>query len=242
MIKLEAITKVYAMGQVDVVALDGIDLEVQRGEFISIMGPSGSGKSTLLHILGALDAPTSGRYLLEDADIADLDDGELSRIRNKHFGFVFQSYNLFGELTAIENVMMPMMYARVPKRERVGRAKELLASVEMDHRLNHYPSQLSGGEQQRVAIARALANRPTLILADEPTGNLSSVQGNEILDILCRLNDQGTTIVMVTHDLQVGSYARRLIALRDGRIAIDEPVAERFKPLSSLFLQKQDAQ
>lgn len=242
MIKLEAITKVYAMGQVDVVALDGIDLEIHRGEFISIMGPSGSGKSTLLHILGALDAPTSGRYLLEDVDIADLDDGELSRIRNKHFGFVFQSYNLFGELTAMENVMMPMMYARVPKRERVGRAKELLASVEMDHRLNHYPSQLSGGEQQRVAIARALANRPTLILADEPTGNLSSVQGNEILDILCRLNDQGTTIVMVTHDLQVGSYARRLIALRDGRIAIDEPVAERFKPLSSLFLQKQDAQ
>ncbi|NLU41681.1 MAG: ABC transporter ATP-binding protein [Firmicutes bacterium] len=242
MIKLEAITKVYAMGQVDVVALDGIDLEIQRGEFISIMGPSGSGKSTLLHILGALDTPTSGRYLLEDVDIADLDDGELSRIRNKHFGFVFQSYNLFGELTAIENVMMPMIYARVPKRERLSRAKELLASVEMDHRLNHYPSQLSGGEQQRVAIARALANRPTLILADEPTGNLSSVQGGEILDILCRLNDQGTTIVMVTHDLQVGSYARRLIALRDGRIAIDEPVAERFKPLSSLFLQKQAAQ
>jgi putative ABC transport system ATP-binding protein len=242
MIKLEEITKVYAMGQVDVVALDGIDLEIQRGEFISIMGPSGSGKSTLLHILGALDAPTSGRYLLEDVDIADLDDRELSRIRNRHFGFVFQSYNLFGELTAIENVMMPMMYARVPKRERLQRARELLASVEMDHRLSHYPSQLSGGEQQRVAIARALANRPTLILADEPTGNLSSVQGGEILDILCRLNDQGTTIVMVTHDLQVGSYARRLIALRDGRIAVDEPVSERFTPLSSLFLQKQAAQ
>jgi putative ABC transport system ATP-binding protein len=242
MIKLEEITKVYAMGQVDVVALDGIDLEIQRGEFISIMGPSGSGKSTLLHILGALDAPTSGRYLLEDVDIADLDDRELSRIRNRHFGFVFQSYNLFGELTAMENVMMPMMYARVPKRERLQRARELLASVEMDHRLSHYPSQLSGGEQQRVAIARALANRPTLILADEPTGNLSSVQGGEILDILCRLNDQGTTIVMVTHDLQVGSYARRLIALRDGRIAVDEPVSERFTPLSSLFLQKQAAQ
>lgn len=242
MIKLEAITKVYAMGQVDVVALNGINLEIQRGEFISIMGPSGSGKSTLLHILGALDTPTSGRYLLEDVDIADLDDGELSRIRNRHFGFVFQSYNLFGELTAIENVMMPMMYARVPKRQRLERAKELLASVEMDHRLNHYPSQLSGGEQQRVAIARALANGPTLVLADEPTGNLSSVQGGEILDILCRLNDQGTTIVMVTHDLHVGSYARRLIALRDGEIAADEPVSERFTPLSSWFLQTRSAQ
>lgn len=241
MIRLDNVTKIYAMGQVDVIALNGISIEVQRGEFISIMGPSGSGKSTLLHILGALDTPTSGRYLLEDVDIADLDDRELSRIRNKHFGFVFQSYNLFGELTALENVMMPMMYARVPKRERLQRAKQLLSSVEMEHRLNHYPSQLSGGEQQRVAIARALANRPTLILADEPTGNLSSVQGGEILDILCRLNDEGTTIVMVTHDLKVGSYARRLIALRDGEVAADQPVSERFTPLSPTFLEDRPA-
>lgn len=231
MIRLENITKVYSMGAVDVVALNGVTLEIQRGEFISIMGPSGSGKSTLLHILGALDTPTSGRYYLEDVDIADLDDAEMSRIRNKHFGFVFQSYNLFDELTALENVMMPMVYARVPKPERIERAKELLDSVGMGHRINHYPSQLSGGEQQRVAIARALANRPTLILADEPTGNLSSIQGGEILDILCSLNDQGTTIVMVTHDLKVGSYARRVITLHDGQVSSDQPVPERFTPL-----------
>lgn len=241
MIRLEGIGKVYAMGQIDVVALEGIDLEIQRGEFISVMGPSGSGKSTLLHILGALDAPTSGSYHLEDVNIADLGDSEMSRIRNRHFGFVFQSYNLFGELTALENVMIPMMYAQVPKQERIERAKTLLESVEMSHRINHYPSQLSGGEQQRVAIARALANSPTLILADEPTGNLSSVQGGEILDILCRLNDEGTTIVMVTHDLKVGSYARRLIALRDGRMAADEPVSERFTPLPSTFLEERPA-
>lgn len=177
MIRLEDVTKIYTMGEVDVVALNGVSLEIQRGEFVSVMGPSGSGKSTLLHILGALDTPTSGRYYLEDVDIADLDDAEMSRIRNRHFGFVFQSYNLFNELNALENVMMPMVYARVPKRERIRHAKALLSSVNMDHRMKHYPNQLSGGEQQRVAIARALANNPTLLLADEPTGNLSSVQG-----------------------------------------------------------------
>lgn len=241
MIRLESITKVYAMGEVDVVALNDVNLEIQRGEFISVMGPSGSGKSTLLHILGALDTPTSGKYHLEDVDIADLDDGEMSRIRNRHFGFVFQSYNLFNELNALENVMMPMTYAGVPKRERIERAKALLSSVEMDHRMKHYPSQLSGGEQQRVAIARALANKPTLILADEPTGNLSSAQGGEILDILCNLNDEGTTIVIVTHDLKVGSYGRRLIALRDGQVAADQPVPKRFEPLPSEILEGRSA-
>lgn len=241
MIRLEDVTKIYTMGEVDVVALNGVSLEIQRGEFVSVMGPSGSGKSTLLHILGALDTPTSGRYYLEDVDIADLDDAEMSRIRNRHFGFVFQSYNLFNELNALENVMMPMVYARVPKRERIERAKALLSSVNMDHRMKHYPNQLSGGEQQRVAIARALANNPTLLLADEPTGNLSSVQGGEILDILCNLNDEGTTVVMVTHDLKVGSYAHRLIALRDGQIAADQPVPERFTPLPSTILEGRSA-
>ncbi|HOB92411.1 MAG: ABC transporter ATP-binding protein [Bacillota bacterium] len=241
MIRLEDVTKIYTMGEVDVVALNGVSLEIQRGEFVSVMGPSGSGKSTLLHILGALDTPTSGRYYLEDVDIADLDDAEMSRIRNRHFGFVFQSYNLFNELNALENVMMPMVYARVPKRERIERAKALLSSVNMDHRMKHYPNQLSGGEQQRVAIARALANNPTLLLADEPTGNLSSVQGGEILDILCNLNDEGTTVVMVTHDLKVGSYARRLIALRDGQVAADQPVPERFTPLPSTILEGRSA-
>ncbi|MGB4419632.1 MAG: ABC transporter ATP-binding protein [Bacillota bacterium] len=241
MIRLEDVTKIYTMGEVDVVALNGVSLEIQRGEFVSVMGPSGSGKSTLLHILGALDTPTSGRYYLEDVDIADLDDAEMSRIRNRHFGFVFQSYNLFNELNALENVMMPMVYARVPKRERIERAKALLSSVNMDHRMKHYPNQLSGGEQQRVAIARALANNPTLLLADEPTGNLSSVQGGEILDILCNLNDEGTTVVMVTHDLKVGSYAHRLIALRDGQVAADQPVPERFTPLPSTILEGRSA-
>jgi len=241
MIRLEDVTKIYTMGEVDVVALNGVSLEIQRGEFVSVMGPSGSGKSTLLHILGALDTPPSGRYYLEDVDSSDLDDAEMSRIRNRHFGFVFQSYNLFNELNALENVMMPMVYARVPKRERIERAKALLSSVNMDHRMKHYPNQLSGGEQQRVAIARALANNPTLLLADEPTGNLSSVQGGEILDILCNLNDEGTTVVMVTHDLKVGSYARRLIALRDGQVAADQPVPERFTPLPSTILEGRSA-
>ena len=170
MIRLEGIAKEYYMGDVVVRALDGIDLEIQRGEFVSIMGPSGSGKSTLLNILGVLDQPSRGAYYLEDVDITQLRDGELSKIRNRHFGFIFQAYNLFPELTALENVMVPLMYAGKPRRERRERAEELLAKVGMEHRLGHLPTQLSGGEQQRVAIARALANSPTLLLADEPTG------------------------------------------------------------------------
>ena len=241
MIRLEGITREYYMGDVEVRALDGVDLEIQRGEFVSIMGPSGSGKSTLLNILGVLDQPSRGAYYLEEVDITQLRDRELAKVRNEHFGFIFQSYNLFNELNALENVMMPMVYARVPKRERIERAKALLSSVNMDHRMKHYPNQLSGGEQQRVAIARALANNPTLLLADEPTGNLSSVQGGEILDILCNLNDEGTTVVMVTHDLKVGSYARRLIALRDGQVAADQPVPERFTPLPSTILEGRSA-
>ena len=224
MIRLEGIGKAYYMGDVEIRALDRIDLSIQRGEFLSIMGPSGSGKSTLLNILGVLDQPSFGTYYLEDVDITRLQDRELAQIRNRHFGFIFQSYNLFPELTALENVMVPLMYAGKSKRERLERAENLLADVGMGHRLRHLPTQLSGGEQQRVAIARALANNPTLILADEPTGNLATDQGAEVMGILQRLNEQGTTIVIVTHDPNISAYGKRLVTLRDGSIVEDQAV------------------
>lgn len=226
MIRLEAITREYFMGDVEIRALDDIHLTIQRGEFLSIMGPSGSGKSTLLNILGVLDQPSSGSYYLEDVDITQLRDKELAQVRNRHFGFIFQSYNLFPELSALENVMVPLMYAGKPRSERIRRAEELLASVGMGHRLKHLPTQLSGGEQQRVAIARALANNPTLILADEPTGNLATDQGAEILQNIHDLNAQGTTVVIVTHDPSVSTYGKRLIKLRDGAIVEDQAIAE----------------
>lgn len=224
MIRLEGIGKAYYMGDVEIRALDRIDLSIQRGEFLSIMGPSGSGKSTLLNILGVLDQPSFGTYYLEDVDITRLKDRELAQIRNRHFGFIFQSYNLFPELTALDNVMVPLMYAGKSKRERLERAENLLADVGMGHRLRHLPTQLSGGEQQRVAIARALANNPTLILADEPTGNLATDQGAEVMGILQRLNEQGTTIVIVTHDPNISAYGKRLVTLRDGSIVEDQAV------------------
>lgn len=222
MIRLEGISKEYFMGDVEIRALDKISVEIQRGEFLSIMGPSGSGKSTLLNILGVLDQPSEGAYYLEDVDITELRDKELAQIRNRHFGFIFQSYNLFPELSALENVMVPLMYAGKPKRERRERAEALLADMGMGHRLRHLPTQLSGGEQQRVAIARALANNPTLILGDEPTGNLATDQGAEIMAILQKLNEQGTTIVIVTHDPAISAYGKRLVQLRDGAIVVDQ--------------------
>ncbi|HKM43420.1 MAG TPA: ABC transporter ATP-binding protein [Limnochordia bacterium] len=226
MIRLEGITKEYFMGDVEIRALDNIHLEIKRGEFVSIMGPSGSGKSTLLNILGVLDQPSSGAYYLEDVDITHLRDKELAQIRNRHFGFIFQSYNLFPELTALENVIVPLTYAGKPKAERIERAKSLLVDVGMGHRLKHLPTQLSGGEQQRVAIARALANNPTLILADEPTGNLATDQGSEIMTLLQKLNSLGTTIVIVTHDPGISTYGKRLVKLRDGAIVEDRAIAE----------------
>ena len=222
MIKLNNIQKHYDLGEVKVKALDGISIDIERGEFVAIMGPSGSGKSTLLNILGILDAPTGGDYKLENYDITRLPDKEQARIRNKHFGFVFQSFNLFSELSAIENVMLPMSYAGVPIKERKKRALELLKQVELDHRIYHLPTMLSGGEQQRVAIARALANNPDLILADEPTGNLPSDKGKEIMDTLIDLNKQGVTIVMVTHNDHQGSLAQRRIRIQDGMLAGEE--------------------
>lgn len=221
MITLKGVKKIYEMGEMEVQALKGIDLTIQRGEFVSIMGPSGSGKSTLLSILGGLDQASEGQYLLEGVEITELKDAELSRIRNRHFGFVFQSYNLFPELTAWENVMVPLMYAKVGVKERKERAAKLLESMGLHHRMDHFPNQLSGGEQQRVAVARALANNPTLLLADEPTGNLASHQGQEIMEIFTRLNAEGVTVVLVTHDPMVGAYGKRLVGLKDGQIVID---------------------
>lgn len=221
MITLEGISKSYDLGSVQVDALKSINLQIDRGEFITIMGPSGSGKSTLLHILGILDSPGGGSYLLEEHDLVTLSDRELSRIRNQHFGFVFQSFNLFNEFNAMENVMFPLMYAGVRGTERRERAESLLVQLGLEHRLFHYPNMLSGGEQQRVAIARALANDPTLILADEPTGNLPSDKGEEILRILDRLNADGVTVVMVTHDDLLGQRGSRCVRLRDGLVESD---------------------
>ena len=222
MIELRGAKKVYDLGGGAVInALRGVDMSIDRGEFITVMGPSGSGKSTLLHILGVLDDVNEGSYLLEDTDLATLPDRALSRIRNEHFGFIFQSFNLFNEFNAIENVMFPLMNAGVRTKERRERARSLLSQVELDNRLYHYPNMLSGGEQQRVAIARALANDPTFILADEPTGNLPSDQGAEILDFLDGLNSDGVTIIMVTHDDQLGERGSRAVRLRDGEVESD---------------------
>jgi putative ABC transport system ATP-binding protein len=218
MIRLESIWKTYDLGEVKVNALADVSLEIERGEFVAIMGPSGSGKSTLLNIIGILDNLTGGRYYLEDYDITALSDREQARIRNKHFGFVFQSFNLFTELSALENVMLPMSYAGVPPRERRVRAQELLSSLGLAHRLHHLPSMMSGGEQQRVAIARAMANDPDLILADEPTGNLPSDKGEEVLQSLESLNRQGVTIIMVTHNEAQGNRANRRIRIQDGKL------------------------
>jgi putative ABC transport system ATP-binding protein len=218
MIELKGITKTYGRGEGAVGALAGVDLTIGRGDFVTIMGPSGSGKSTLLHLLGLLDAPTGGEYLLEGHPVHGLPDRELSRIRNRHYGFVFQSFNLLPELTALENAALPLRYAGVPRGEAAERAAALLAQVGLAKRGHHYPAQLSGGEQQRVAVARAVANEPDVIMADEPTGNLPSATGGEIMDLLRGLNDKGVTLVVVTHDQRIGDLGRTKVRLRDGRI------------------------
>ncbi|MBF9018173.1 MULTISPECIES: ABC transporter ATP-binding protein [unclassified Oceanispirochaeta] len=225
MIRLTNINKQYDLGDTQVSALKDVSLTIDRGEYIAIMGPSGSGKSTLMHILGILDSITSGQYFLEDYDISSLPDREQARIRNQHFGFIFQSFNLFPELSALENVMLPMGYAGVPWLQRKTRAQDLLAEVGLDHRMNHLPTMMSGGEQQRVAIARSLSNDPDLILADEPTGNLPTDKGEEIMQILEGFNKKGVTIVMVTHNPSQGERAGRVISLKDG-VLQGEPVRE----------------
>lgn len=218
MIELKGITKTYGRGEGAVGALAGVDLTIGRGDFVTIMGPSGSGKSTLLHLLGLLDAPTGGEYLLEGHPVHGLPDRELSRIRNRHYGFVFQSFNLLPELTALENAALPLRYAGVPRGEAAERAAALLAQVGLAKRGHHYPAQLSGGEQQRVAVARAVANEPDVIMADEPTGNLPSATGGEIMELLRGLNDKGVTLVVVTHDQRIGDLGRTKVRLRDGRV------------------------
>lgn len=226
LITLSGVSRVYDQLKQPVVALQETDLKITQREFVSIMGPSGSGKSTLLHILGALDRPSTGRYLLEGVDLTDLKDKELARVRREHFGFVFQSYNLFPELNALENVEMPMVYAGVAAKQRRARAKELLEQLGLGHRLTHRPFELSGGEQQRVAIARSLANGPTVLLADEPTGNLPTEQGRQVMETLAELNRQGMTVIVVTHDPAVAAWGRRLLTLRDGSVVGDGPVHE----------------
>lgn len=221
MIKASHLSKIYKNDLVETVALSDVSFEIRKGEFVAIMGPSGSGKSTLMHIIGALDTPTSGSYILDGEEVRKLSDDELADIRNRKIGFVFQAYNLLPRMTALKNVMLPMVYAGAPKDEREKRAKKLLEMVGLGDRLEHTFSQLSGGQQQRVAIARALVMNPSILLADEPTGNLATAQGEEIIEFFQDLNGKGHTIVMITHESYIAEHAGRIIHLRDGRIADD---------------------
>jgi len=222
MIELENITKIYRMGKVEVPALRGVNLTIDDGEMMAIVGVSGSGKSTLMNIIGFLDKPTLGTYILEGVDVSRLNDDKLAEMRNKKIGFVFQNYNLLPRASAIANVELPLVYSRSGQRRK--RSLEALERVGLGHRANHKPTELSGGEQQRVAIARALVANPSIILADEPTGNLDSVSTNEIISIFCRLNQEGITIIMVTHEMEIAHQAKRIIRLLDGRIITDERV------------------
>ena len=218
MIQMKNITKTYQMGTQQVHALRGVDLQVNKGEFVAIMGPSGSGKSTLMNVIGCLDAPTSGTYILDDVDVSQMNDNQQARVRNKRIGFVFQQFNLLPRTTALKQVALPLMYAGMSRSERLTRAKEALNRVGLAERMDHKPDELSGGQQQRVAIARALAPSPSIILADEPTGALDTVTGEEILGIFKQLNEQGITIVVITHDPDVAAQAKRTIWIRDGVI------------------------
>lgn len=221
-IVIKDIVKTYLMGDTVVRALAGVSLSIEQGEFTAIMGPSGSGKSTLMNILGCLDRPTSGSYRLDGAEVATLSDDELALTRNRKIGFVFQNFNLLARMSSLQNVALPMVYAGVPKKERLERAKKALTMVGLGDRMQHKPNELSGGQRQRVAIARALVNEPTILLADEPTGNLDSRSGDEIMEIFCELNRQGRTVILVTHEPEIAAYTRRTVTFRDGLILKDE--------------------
>ncbi len=235
-IKVEDLWKIYRLGEVQVEALRGVSFEIEEGEFVAIMGPSGSGKSTLLNILGCLDRPTRGRYFLDGQEVSQLNENQLAQVRNKKIGFTFQSFNLLPRLAALQNVELPLIYAGIPSQKRKEQAIKSLEAVGLGDRIHHYPNQLSGGQQQRVAIARALVNNPSIILADEPTGNLDTRSSEEIMHILQELNREGKTIILVTHERDIASHARRILHFRDGQL-VDNEIIE--QPVEALEVLKE---
>ena len=229
LIETRDLWRTYVMGDEEIHALKGVSISIERGEYVAIMGPSGSGKSTLMNLIGCLDSPSKGTYLLNGKEVSQMNDNELARIRNEEIGFVFQTFNLLPRASALQNVELPLVYAAVPARDRQVRAKAALDKVELTERMSHRPNELSGGQRQRVAIARALVNNPSILLADEPTGNLDSKTGNEIMALFDKLHAAGNTIILVTHEADIAAYARRAIHLRDGQVEkdVEQPVGAR---------------